>query len=58
MIAFKYTKTDGAEYLSHLDLLRHLDRTFKRAGIQVKTSEGFHPHPKNFINKTLGVGNK
>ena len=58
MIAFKYTKTDGAEYLSHLDLLRHLDRTFKRAGIQVKTSEGFHPHPKIFMNHPLGLGIK
>ena len=58
MIAFKYTKTDGAEFLSHLDLLRHLDRTFKRAGIKVKTSEGFHPHPKIFMNNPLGLGIK
>ncbi len=49
MIAFRYTKTDGAEYLSHLDLLRHIDRTLRRAGIKVKMSEGFHPHPKIFI---------
>ena len=58
MICFKYTKTDGAEYLSHLDLLRHLDRTMKRAGIRVKTSEGFHPHPKIFMNNPLGLGIK
>lgn len=58
MIAFKYTKTDGAEYLSHLDLLRHLDRTLRRAGIKVKTSEGFHPHPKIFMNNPLGLGIK
>lgn len=58
MICFKYTKTDGAEYLSHLDLLRHLDRTLKRAGIEVKTSEGFHPHPKIFMNNPLGLGIK
>ena len=45
MIAFKYTKTDGAEYLSHLDLLRHITRTLRRSGIQVNASEGFHPHP-------------
>ncbi|MDE5721171.1 MAG: TIGR03936 family radical SAM-associated protein [Clostridia bacterium] len=58
MIAFKYTKTDGAEYLSHLDLLRHIDRTLKRAGIKVKTSEGFNPHPKIFMNSPLGLGIK
>lgn len=58
MIAFIYTKTDGAEFLSHLDLLRHLDRTLKRAGIEVKTSKGFHPHPKIFMNNPLGLGIK
>ena len=58
MIAFKYTKTDGAEYLSHLDLLRHIYRTLRRAGIEVRTSEGFHPHPKIFMNNPLGLGVK
>ena len=58
MISFRHTKTDGAEYLSHLDLLRHIDRTLKRARIAVKTSEGFHPHPKIFMNNPLGLGIK
>lgn len=58
MIAFKYTKTDGAEYLSHLDLLRHIYRTLRRAGIEVKMSEGFSPHPKIFMNNPLGLGVK
>lgn len=58
MIAFRYTKTDGAEFLSHLDLLRHITRTLRRAGIEVKMSEGFHPHPKIFMNNPLGLGIK
>lgn len=58
MIAFKYTKTDGAEYLSHLDLLRHIDRTLRRAGVEVKVSEGFNPHPKINMNNPLGLGIK
>lgn len=58
MIAFRYTKTDGAEYLSHLDLLRHIDRTLRRAGIKVKYSEGFSPHPKIYMNNPLGLGIK
>ena len=58
MIAFKYTKTDGAEYLSHLDLLRHIDRTLRRAGIKVQSSEGFNPHPKIYMNTPLGLGIK
>lgn len=58
MIAFRYTKTDGAEYLSHLDLLRHVYRTLRRAGIRVEMSGGFHPHPNIFMNNPLGLGIK
>lgn len=58
MIAFKYTKTDGAEYLSHLDLLRHIDRTLRRAGITVKYSEGFNKHARIFMGNPLALGVK
>ena len=58
MIAFKYTKTDGAEYLSHLDLLRHIYSTMRRAGIDVAYSGGFHAHPRIFLNNPLGTGIK
>ena len=56
MIAFKYTKTDGAEYISHLDLLRHLDRTLRRAGIKVEYSQGYHKHPRIFMGNPLALG--
>jgi radical SAM-linked protein len=58
VIAFKYTKIDGAEYLSHLDLLRHVDRTLRRAGIAIERSEGFNKHPRIFLNNPLGLGIK
>lgn len=58
MIAFRYTKTDGAEYLSHLDLLRHVERTLRRANVPLNYSEGYHAHPRIFINNPLGVGIK
>lgn len=58
MIAFRYTKTDGAEYLSHLDLLRHVERTLRRAKIPLNYSEGYHAHPRIFLNNPLGVGIK
>lgn len=58
MIALRYTKTDGAEYLSHLDLLRHIYRTLRRADIPVGYSEGFHRHPRIFLNNPLGTGIK
>ena len=56
MIAFRYTKTDGAEYIPHLDLLRHIDRTLRRAGIAVAYSEGFHKHPRIFLGNPLALG--
>ena len=56
MIAFKYTKTDGAEFISHLDLLRHIDRTLRRAGIEVEYSQGFHKHPRIFMGNPLALG--
>ncbi|MBO5328751.1 MAG: DUF2344 domain-containing protein [Clostridia bacterium] len=58
MIAFKYTKTNGAEYLSHLDLLRHIERTLRRAQIPVNFSQGFNKHPRIFMNNPLGTGIK
>jgi len=58
MILFKFTKTDGAEYVSHLDLLRHITRTLRRAKITVATSEGFNKHPRIFLNNPLGLGVK
>ena len=56
MIAFRYTKTDGAEYLSHLDLMRHIDRTMRRAGIKTAFTEGFSPHQMMSFAAPLGVG--
>lgn len=56
MIAFKYSKTQGAEFISHLDTLRHLNKTFKRAGFAVKLSQGFHPHMLVYMSSPIGVG--
>lgn len=56
MIAFKYTKCDGAEFLSHLDLLRHISRILLRAGATIKTSEGYKPHFRIFMGNPLALG--
>ncbi len=58
MISFRYSKTDGAEFISHLDTLRHIDRTLRRAGIELKKSEGFNKHPRIFMNNPLATGIK
>ena len=38
-----YEKTGLSRFLSHRDLINHLQRSLRRAGVQVAHSEGFHP---------------
>lgn len=38
-----FTKTGRATYISHLDLSRAMQRSFKRAGLPVWYTEGFNP---------------
>ncbi len=40
-----FAKEGRAVYLSHLDLLRTVQRVFLRAGVALRHSQGFHPHP-------------
>lgn len=51
-----FSKTGRAKYISHLDLMRTFQRAFARAGIQIKHTEGFHPHPFVSIALPLSVG--
>lgn len=44
------------KFISHLDLLRLFTRAFRRAGIPLKMTEGFSPHPKVSIVKALKLG--
>lgn len=39
-----YTKGEMVKYISHLDFLRCVNRSFKRGRIPVKYSNGFNPH--------------
>lgn len=39
-----YEKRGRAKYISHLDLNRCMQRTFKRSGLPIWYTEGFNPH--------------
>jgi radical SAM family uncharacterized protein/radical SAM-linked protein len=52
-----YSKLDPVKYMSHLDLTRALPRAFRRAGIRLGYSQGFHPMPLIQYGPALGVGN-
>jgi radical SAM family uncharacterized protein/radical SAM-linked protein len=52
----RYTKLGRAAFLSHLELMRLLGRLFRRAGLQVGYSLGFHPKPSLTFAPALGLG--
>ena len=54
----KYTKTDGAEFISHIDTLRHIGRTLTRAKIDCTYSKGFNPHKNINLSSPLPLGLK
>ena len=52
----RFSKTGPIRFISHLDLTRAFHRAFFRAGIKMKTSSGFTPHPKFAFALPLSVG--
>ena len=55
-IRFRYRKTGKAKYISHLDLMSTMQRAILRAGVKLKYSEGFNPHPYISAALPLSVG--
>ena len=55
-LRLRFKKTGRAVYISHLDLMRTMQRAFSRAGLELKYSEGFNPHPQISIVLPLSVG--
>lgn len=51
-----FEKTGPIRFISHLDLTRAFHRAFARAGLPLKFSEGFSPHPKFSFALPLSVG--
>jgi len=51
-----YRKLGRAKYLGHLELARVLIRAFRRAGLKLAYSKGYHPMPKVSFFAALPVG--
>src|SRR5207302_10203347 len=51
-----YTKLGRAAFISHLDTYRLLQRLFRRAGVSMCYSRGFHPHPDMTFGPALALG--
>jgi radical SAM-linked protein len=55
-INFIFAKKGSMRFISHLDLMRLFMRALRRAGLPLKMTEGFSPHPKLSIKRALKLG--
>ncbi len=53
---FVYERGGLARYLTHLEVLRLVQRALRRTGWPLRFSEGFHPHPRLSMGPSLPVG--
>ncbi len=51
-----FSKGEEVKYISHLDLMRSLERALRRADLPLDYSLGFNPRPKISIAAPLAVG--
>ena len=51
-----FQKAGNAIYISHLDLMRVFQRAFKRAGLNLKHTQGFSPRAMVSIALPLSLG--
>ena len=55
-IRITFSKTGTMQYVGHLDLHRSWERTFRRSGLPLEYSQGFHPQPHLNLACALPVG--
>lgn len=51
-----YTKEGPMKFLSHLEMIRFMERLFRRMRLPLSFSQGFNPHPKISFAAPLAVG--
>lgn len=52
----QFSKEGPARFISHLDLVRTIERAIRRARLPIAFSQGFNPHPKFNFGAPLPVG--
>ncbi len=55
-LRIQYIKKDNMKFLSHLEMVRFMERAFRRMELPLKFSQGFNPHPKISFAAPLAVG--
>lgn len=51
-----FRKSEGARYLSHLDLIATLEYAVRRARLPVELSEGYNPRPRLSVASPIALG--
>lgn len=55
-VRIRFAKQGDLRLISHRDLMRTWERLFRRAGVVLAMTEGFHPKPKMMFPSALAVG--
>ena len=53
LVRIKYSKLGDISYISHLDIIKLMERIVRRTGLKLSYSEGFNPHPKTAFSPAL-----
>lgn len=51
-----FTKSGGAKYISHLDLMRYMTRMFRKTGLKLYYTQGFNPRMHMIFTLSLPLG--
>jgi hypothetical protein len=55
-VRVRFSKQGDLRLIGHRDLMRCFERLFRRAGLRLRFSEGFHPKPRMTFPLALAVG--
>ncbi|HEX7449370.1 MAG TPA: TIGR03936 family radical SAM-associated protein [Pirellulales bacterium] len=55
-VRIRFRKQGDLRLIGHRDLARAWERVFRRAGVDVRMSEGFHPKPRLSFPSALAMG--
>lgn len=55
-LRIKYHKEHHLRFVAHLEMVRLMERVFRRMGLPLRYTEGFNPHPRISFASPLSVG--
>ncbi len=55
-VRIRFCKQGDLRFIGHRDLARTLERLFRRAGVSLATTQGFHPKPRISFPSALALG--